>query len=406
MRYAAADAAAIAACSWAVSRVSTRPRRRRGASLAAGRGRGPRLPLYALGPDPSPCAWSRAATTARSLRVRERVAVKDRLFRLAAADVGELAHDLTSGRPTLRPRAVAHAPRGERRARRLAHGHPSSRCRRARRHGTASPRVRRAPPRSPRTRLATRSAPSAAHRTASAGFEFAVADGLFLAVGELKDLRRRAVAELDDGCASQRRHRPGTARAPAERRRAVPRRPPRSPRGGEAEVVLVRASGRTPAAGRRTSARCVSTCWRRTTPQAVAAAAARLGAAVCRCGCGCRRSCSTRTKRRGARSSPCRGRASTRATSVSWPRSPAPRAALLEYPLHGLNGLAPLVACAAWRPARRRRRGVAGERPSTRSPASGRPGAGARRGGAATAPRDPRLRPPAGAAHTRPAGAR
>ncbi len=38
-----------------------------------------------------------------TLRVRERVALKDRLFRLAAADVGELGRDLVNGRVALRP---------------------------------------------------------------------------------------------------------------------------------------------------------------------------------------------------------------------------------------------------------------------------------------------------------------
>ena len=38
-----------------------------------------------------------------TLRVRERVALKDRLFRLEAADVGELGRDLVTGRVALRP---------------------------------------------------------------------------------------------------------------------------------------------------------------------------------------------------------------------------------------------------------------------------------------------------------------
>ena len=48
-----------------------------------------------------------------TLRVRERVAVKDRLFRLSAADVGELGRDLATGRVALRPLKLAMRLSGE-----------------------------------------------------------------------------------------------------------------------------------------------------------------------------------------------------------------------------------------------------------------------------------------------------
>ena len=49
----------------------------------------------------------RGGDAAITLHVRERVAVKDRLFRLAAADVGELGRDLVNGRVALRPIELA-----------------------------------------------------------------------------------------------------------------------------------------------------------------------------------------------------------------------------------------------------------------------------------------------------------
>ena len=99
-----------------------------------------------------------------TLRVRERVAVKDRLFRLAAADVGELGRDLVTGRVALRPIELSMRLSG-------AEGTPAaltiwsrvggsrSRCRAP---GRSLPQGR---PRSPRRAPATPSARSAARRT-------------------------------------------------------------------------------------------------------------------------------------------------------------------------------------------------------------------------------------------------
>jgi U32 family peptidase len=132
------------------------------------------------------------------LRVRERVAVKDRLFRLEAADVGRLALDLASGRAALRPVPLRLRLSGR-------EGEPAVLV------ATAG-----APPDAV-TATATAAGPLAAARTAALTrekatealgalggtpyrveeLEYEVADGVFLAVGDLKDLRRRAVAELD-----------------------------------------------------------------------------------------------------------------------------------------------------------------------------------------------------------------
>jgi U32 family peptidase len=131
------------------------------------------------------------------LRVRERVAAKDRLFRLEAADASELARDLAAGRLALRPillkmRFVAEEGRPATLTVETAAG----------RHSVA---VTTAAPLAPArtaalTRFKARDALGALGGTPYrlAHLDFAVADGLFLAVGDLKDLRRRALAALDE----------------------------------------------------------------------------------------------------------------------------------------------------------------------------------------------------------------
>ncbi|HET6494970.1 MAG TPA: DUF3656 domain-containing protein, partial [Thermoleophilia bacterium] len=87
-------------------------------------------------------------------------------------------------------------------------------------------------------------------------FEFALADGLFMAVGELKDLRRRALAELDDGRLTSRRrarrglHSPGV-------RNAVPSGARERLGGQRAGVVVLLRPGELPLAASGVSALCL-----------------------------------------------------------------------------------------------------------------------------------------------------
>ena len=66
--------------------------------------------LYTPWGQTEPRRLEAGGDAAITLHVRERVAVKDRLFRLAAADVGELGRDLVTGRVALRPDRARDAP--------------------------------------------------------------------------------------------------------------------------------------------------------------------------------------------------------------------------------------------------------------------------------------------------------
>jgi len=154
-----------------------------------------------------------------TLYLHERVAVKDRLFRLAAADAGQLARDLVAGRSALRPVLLHMCLVGEA-------GRPAALAMEAEAGGMTET-VTSAGPLAP-ARTAALTADKAREALGALGgtpyrlgeLEFAVADGLFLAVGDLKDLRRRAVAAL------------GEHRLAARRRDAAPRRDP-APRSAE-----------------------------------------------------------------------------------------------------------------------------------------------------------------------------
>jgi putative protease len=132
-----------------------------------------------------------------TLHVRERVAVKDRMFRLAAADVGELGRDLVNGRVALRPIDLRMSLNGEEGAPAaltvtdLASGESVS---------VATPEplaaARTAALSEERARDALGALGGTPYRLAE--LEYVVADGAFLAVGALKDLRRRAVATLGE----------------------------------------------------------------------------------------------------------------------------------------------------------------------------------------------------------------
>jgi putative protease len=167
--------------------------------------------LYTPWGQTEPTRLESGGDASLTLRVRERVAVKDRLFRLSAADVGELGRDLTSGRVALRPCGLAMRLSGE-------EGSPAAL--------TVTETL------SAESVTVETAEPLAAARTAAltetrardalgalggtpyelAELEFAVTGEVFLAVGELKDLRRRAVAALGE-------------RRLAASRRAVGRRP-------------------------------------------------------------------------------------------------------------------------------------------------------------------------------------
>ena len=178
--------------------------------------------------------------------------------------------------------------------------------------------------------------------------EFAVADGLFLAVGDLKDLRRRAVAALDERrLAARRRDARRSARGSSH---GVPRaaspaasRPAPTPRRPRAHAP----PGEQPLVAPVVDAFCLDL---RTAdpPAAIAAAAdgpappglplrARLPEILFDDGCSWLRACWR------CPGTPCmrdisaaRGRGRRRARRAS--------ALMLEYPLQGLNGLAAGVA--------------------------------------------------------------
>ncbi len=143
-----------------------------------------------------------------TLRVREHVAVKDRLFRLSAADVGELGRDLAAGRVALRPLRLRMRLSGEEGApAELAALEPGS--------GTS------VTVRSPEPLAAARTAALDEARARDAlgalggtpyqlaELEFAVSGEVFLAVGALKELRRRAVAALGERRLAARRRSSG-----------------------------------------------------------------------------------------------------------------------------------------------------------------------------------------------------
>ncbi len=172
--------------------------------------------LYTPWGQTEPLRVAAGGATETTLRVRERVALKDRLFRLAAADVGQLAQDLASGRVALRPVRLEMCLAGE-------EGRPAA---------LAVAAVDGDDPVVVTTATPLKAARTAALTVAKARdalgalggtpyrlgeLEFAVGDGLFLAVGELKDLRRRAVAALEERRLAARRRKPRPAHAaPAE----------------------------------------------------------------------------------------------------------------------------------------------------------------------------------------------
>ena len=168
--------------------------------------------FYTPSGQTEPLRLAEGGESTLALRVRERVSVKDRLFRLAAAGVGALAQDLITGRTALRPLALHMRLEG-------VLGEPARLI--VTSTGGMGDSV-----------AVTSAAPLAAARHAGLGevrvrdalgslggtpycldaLDLAVGEGLFMSVAELKELRRRAVAGLDE-------------RRVAARRRSTPRKP-------------------------------------------------------------------------------------------------------------------------------------------------------------------------------------
>ena len=69
--------------------------------------------LYTPWGQSEPQRLDEGGDTVVRMRVRERVALKDRLFRLAEAEAGELARDLVNARVTLHPIEVTMRLAGE-----------------------------------------------------------------------------------------------------------------------------------------------------------------------------------------------------------------------------------------------------------------------------------------------------
>ncbi len=261
-----------------------------------------------------------------TLRVRERVALKDRLFRLAAADVGELGRDLVTGRVTLRPIEVAM---------RLAGEEGSSA------ELTVTDLVSRevATVETPEPLAAARTAGLSEDRARDAlgalggtpyrlaGLEFAVVGDVFLAVGALKELRRRAVAALGERRVAARR-RSGGRVLPA---REAGRRPSAGARGRLLPARVAGPSRRSSSCGcarARRRCRCrpaastVWTCSRATRLRRSPAPSRRCAAQALRSASACPRSSSTPTRSGRAPSATCRGTPSSSAAPACSGRPP------------------------------------------------------------------------------------
>ncbi len=210
---------------------------------------GDTLAVYTPWGQTEPFRVPEAAADRLSVRLRERVAVKDRVFRLAAAEADALARDLVAGRAVVRP--VGVAARLEGRA-----GEPARLALRAEpdgpevktESGEALAPARRAALDEVRVRDALGALGGTPYRLAA--LHLALDEGLFLPVGELKGLRRRAVAALDGERLAARRRKSGrhipAAAGAATASTATPAAPPAAPRRQDA-----RHSGRHAPGARR-----------------------------------------------------------------------------------------------------------------------------------------------------------
>ena len=166
------------------------------------------------------------------LRLRERVGPKDRVFRTASGEIGQFAADAIAARALARPvplSATLSGAAGERP--RLA----------LRGDGEEVTVEGEAPLAQARTAALT---PDKARRALGAlggtpyelvELDFRVEAGVFLAVGQLKELRRRAVGELDERRLARRRRAPA-APAAATAPPGLSRKAPGADRGANVEV--------------------------------------------------------------------------------------------------------------------------------------------------------------------------
>ena len=194
------------------------------------------------------------------LRMRERAAVKDRLFRLSAADADSFARDLIAGRSVLRPvrlRAVLEGRVGGSVRLRLTVAEPGS--------DESSMQVT-VESEAPLQRAQTAALSEAkAHAALGAlggtpyaldALDYEVEQDAFLPVAALKELRRRAVTELDGLRSAPWRRVSDPGRRPPVARRAasVPGRP-RS--AAEISVVLRLRLGEKPIGASGVAALCL-----------------------------------------------------------------------------------------------------------------------------------------------------
>jgi putative protease len=181
------------------------------------------------------------------LRVRERVAVKDRLFRLSSGEADEFAREAVAGRRLARPvalRGTLGGRAGEPARLTLALLHDDAGIGPV----DAATDFALEPARTARLDATkARAAVGALGGTPYTLEEFAyeVTDDVFLGVGALKDLRRRAVAELDERRLATWRRTAGAQDA-SSRRRPARSRSSAEPLHGSGVRPLV-----APGAGRR-----------------------------------------------------------------------------------------------------------------------------------------------------------
>ena len=172
------------------------------------------------------------------LRLSERVSVKDRIFRTSSGQIDAFAADAVAGRALARPIALSAALGGRR-------GEPARLKLSA--AGAEVEVEGDTPLEAARTAALTA---DKAHRAIGAlggtpyelrAFEFAVDDGVFLGVGDLKTLRRAALAQLDERrLAGWRRAQPAATRPAAAPPAVAGARPAPEPARGAAPTVVLR----------------------------------------------------------------------------------------------------------------------------------------------------------------------
>ncbi len=243
------------------------------------------LSLYTPWGQTEPVRVEEAAVDRLTLRLGERAAVKDRVFRVVAAEADALARDLVAGRALARP--VWLTARLEGRA-----GEPARLTVRAEPGGPevavasdeALTPARTVTLDDARVREALGALGGTPYRLGEA--DVALGDGLFLSVGALKGLRRQAIAALDRQRLAARRRPPSgaTAVAAGSRPAEVVGRPTVSARRRvtddgwpEAPVVLVVRPGEEPLPAPGVVALCLDLLTS-DPPGEVAAAAGRLTA--------------------------------------------------------------------------------------------------------------------------------